>query len=149
MAKIKRYINPEEKKAKKTLGETFLPSQIDTGILRKIKYEYPQNPIWIEHSSEEFTCLCPFSGLPDYAKITVRYIPHKYCVELRSFKYYLLSFRQVKIFHEHAVNKILQDLTALLHPREMRVEMEFNIRGGIKTKVTAEFSQEKPRYDSE
>ncbi len=135
--KVKRHINPEERKAKKTLGRTFLPEDIDRTILLKIKYAYPNNPIWVEHSTQEFTCLCPFSELPDYAHLTIRYIPNKYCVELRSLKYYLFSFRQVKIFHEHVVNKILQDLVQLLKPLKMEVEAEFNIRGGIKTKVKA------------
>jgi 7-cyano-7-deazaguanine reductase len=66
-----------EKKAKKTLGNTFLPKDIDSSILQTIAYEYPYRKINIELTSEEFTCLCPFSGLPDFARITIQYIPHK------------------------------------------------------------------------
>ncbi len=140
--KIKRYVNPEEKKAKKTLGKTFLPQDIDTSILKVIKYEYEENPIEIEHTTSEFTCLCPFSELPDYAQITIRYVPNKYLIELRSLKYYLFAFRQVKIFHEHAVNKIMQDLVKVLKPKKLEVEGIFNIRGGIKTRVVAKYPLE-------
>jgi len=142
---IKRFVNPEEKKAKETLGNTFLPHQINKKILKKIKYTYPHSPIWIEHSTKEFTCLCPFSSLPDYATITIRYIPDKYCVELRSLKYYLFAFRQVKIFHEEVVNKILEDLVELLKPKRMEVEGIFNIRGGITTKVVASYPYDNAR----
>jgi len=89
------------------------------------------------HVCDEFTCLCPFSGLPDFAKITIRYIPGENCIELKSLKYYLFAYRQVKIFHEHVVNKILEDLVKVLNPVEMDVVGEFNIRGGISTKANA------------
>lgn len=134
-----------EKKALKAIGETFGPSAIDPSILVTFKYQYPKRKILMEHTTDEFTCLCPFSGLPDFAKITVRYIPNKVCIELKSFKYYLLSYRQVKIFHEHVVNKILEDLVKVLDPVELEVIGEFKVRGGIFTKAVARYKKGKQR----
>jgi len=134
-----------EKKAKKTQGDTFLPSQIDTGILQIFPYEYPQRAIVIEHTTEEFTSICPFSGLPDFGRITIRYSPRKSCLELKSLKYYLFAFRQVKIFNEHVVNKILDDLVKAVKPRWMEVIGEFTSRGGIENKVVATYHPSRRR----
>ena len=87
----------------------------------------------------EFTCLCPFSGLPDYARLTIVYVPYKKLIELKSLKYYLYAFRSVKMYNEHAVNKIMEDLKHILSPREITVEAEFTSRGGITNKVTASY----------
>ena len=87
----------------------------------------------------EFTCICPKTGLPDFALIRVEYCPHKYCIELKSFKLYLIFYRNLGIFHEHAVNKILDDLVRACRPRRMKVIGEFNPRGGINTIVSAEY----------
>jgi 7-cyano-7-deazaguanine reductase len=130
-----------EEKAIEAIGETFDPSRIDSSILVTFPYQYPQNIIEMEHSTTEFSCLCPFSGLPDFAKIVLKYTPNRLCIELKSFKYYLLSFRQVKIFHEHAVNKIMEDLAGVLDPIELKVEALFNLRGGIETKASAVYSR--------
>lgn len=113
---------------------------VDTLVLRKIPYEYPARPINLEIRTREFTCICPFSGLPDFAEIIIRYVPGRHCIELKSLKYYLFSFRQAKIFHEHAVNRILEDLVKLVKPREMEVVGQFSIRGGISTTVTAKYT---------
>ncbi len=126
-----------EKKAKKTQGKTFALENIDSSLLQTFPYAYPHRPIVIEHSTSEFTCLCPFSGLPDFAKITIKYIPLRKCIELKSLKYYLYSFRQVKAFNEHVINKILEDLVKVVKPRQMEVIGEFTIRGGITNKVSA------------
>lgn len=132
--------SPEmEEKALKAIGETFSPAVIDSSILVTFPYEYSGKKIEMVHVCEEFTCLCPFSGLPDFAKITIRYIPGEHCIELKSLKYYLFAYRQVKIFHEHVVNKILEDLVKVLNPVEMDVIGEFNIRGGITTKADARY----------
>ncbi len=128
-----------ERKVMNTMGQTFGPEVIDSSILVTFPYEYPHRKITMEHTTPEFTCLCPFSGLPDFAKITIRYIPDKVCIELKSLKYYLLSYRQVKIFHEHVVNKILEDLVKVLAPIELEVIGEFNVRGGIYTKACAKY----------
>jgi 7-cyano-7-deazaguanine reductase len=130
-----------EKKALKSIGQTFDPSVIDSSILVTFPYEYPQRKIFIEHVTDEFSCLCPFSGLPDYATIKIKYIPNKVCIELKSLKYYLFTYRQVKIFHEHVVNKILEDLIKVLDPIELEIIGEFKVRGGIFTKAQASYKK--------
>ncbi|MDP8215977.1 MAG: preQ(1) synthase [Candidatus Kaelpia imicola] len=130
-----------EQRTLKAIGETFDISVVEPLILVTFPYEYPQNIIEMEHSTNEFSCLCPFSGLPDFAKISLKYIPDRLCIELKSFKYYLLSFRQVKIFHEHAVNKIMEDLVKILDPVELKIEAIFNLRGGIETKASAGYKK--------
>lgn len=131
-----------ERKAKKTEGKLYLPREIDSSILQTIVYEYPRRRITVELTNEEFSCVCPFSGLPDFARLTIQYIPRRKLIELKSLKYYLYAFRNVKIYNEHAVNKILQDLEAVLKPCQLIVIGEFTSRGGIKNKVVAEY---KPR----
>ncbi len=85
----------------------------------------------------EFTCVCPRSGFPDFATIYIRYVPDKWCVELKSLKLYINSFRDLKIFHEDITNRILDDLVKLLDPWEIEVKADFNVRGNIHTVVTA------------
>ncbi len=88
----------------------------------------------VEYITEEFSSVCPWTGLPDTARLTIRYIPNKKLVELKSLKYYLTSFRNVGILQEHAVNRILDDLVKLLEPKFMEVIGEFHERGGISNK---------------
>lgn len=85
----------------------------------------------------EFTCVCPKTGLPDFATIKIEYIPDKLILELKSLKMYFISYRNAGTFHEDVTNKILNDLVAACRPRKMKVVGEFNVRGGIKTTVTA------------
>ena len=85
----------------------------------------------------EFTCLCPKTGQPDFATIRIRYTPGELCVELKSLKLYLWSFRDEGHFHEDVTNRILDDLVAAIDPRRMTIEGDFRIRGGIHTVVTA------------
>ncbi len=85
----------------------------------------------------EFTCLCPKTGQPDFATISIRYVPERLCVELKSLKLYLWSFRDEGHFHEDVTNRILDDLVTLLAPRRMTVVGDFKVRGGIHTVVTA------------
>ncbi|MBD3246556.1 MAG: NADPH-dependent 7-cyano-7-deazaguanine reductase QueF [Candidatus Omnitrophica bacterium] len=132
-----RGTSPQEEKAKKTAGPLYNPQEIDNSVLETFPYEYPRRKITVELRSEEFTCVCPFSGLPDFAMLTIRYVPRKKILELKAFKYYLLAYRQVRIYNEHAVNKILEDVNAILNPRELEVIGEFTSRGGIKNRVTA------------
>jgi 7-cyano-7-deazaguanine reductase len=87
----------------------------------------------------EFTCICPKTGLPDFAQIKITYGPDKSCVELKSFKLYLMAYRQVGIFHEHLTNRVLEDFVAACRPRWARIEVVMNPRGGIATTVTAEY----------
>jgi len=91
----------------------------------------------------EFTSVCPRTGLPDFGTITVRYLPKKWCIELKSFKYYILGYRNLGIFYENAVNRILQDLVKACKPKWMIVRGEFNIRGGMKTVVEARFPKKR------
>jgi 7-cyano-7-deazaguanine reductase len=87
----------------------------------------------------EFTCICPKTGLPDFAVIRIEYSPHKFCVELKSFKLYTISFRNVGIFHEHLINKMLEDFVSAVKPRWFKISGIFNPRGGITTTVSAEY----------
>ena len=130
-----------ELKAKKAAGKSFEPKVIDSSILVTFPYEYPHRHIQMEHTTDEFTCVCPFNELPDYATITIKYVPNKLCIELKSLKYYLYSFRQVRIFNEHAVNKILEDLVSVLDPLEMTIEGKFAVRGGISTVATVSYKR--------
>lgn len=87
----------------------------------------------------EFTCICPKTGLPDFAVIRIEYSPLKFCVELKSLKMYTVFFRDVGIFHEHLTNRILDDFVSACKPRWARISSEFNPRGGIKTVVEREY----------
>ncbi|MDD5746131.1 MAG: preQ(1) synthase [Candidatus Omnitrophica bacterium] len=100
---------------------------------------YADKDYWIEMEVPEFTCICPKTGLPDFAVIRIRYRPDKYCLELKSFKYYMNAYRDIGIFHEHAVNKILEDFVHACKPRQATISGDFNSRGGIQTSVTAEY----------
>lgn len=91
----------------------------------------------VEFSCPEFTCHCPMSGFPDFATIHIKYVPKKWCVELKSLKLYFNSFRDQGIFHEDVVNVILDDLVKLLNPFEIEVVGDFNVRGNIKTIIRA------------
>ena len=97
----------------------------------------------IVFSTHEFTCVCPMTGQPDFAELQIRYVPDKLCVELKSLKLYLWSFRNEGHFHEKVTNQILDDLVDLLRPRHMEVQGDFNIRGGIRTRVIAIYPEEK------
>ena len=85
----------------------------------------------------EFTCICPKTGLPDFANIVIDYVPDRECVELKSLKEYFIAYRNLGIFHEHLTNKILDDFVSACQPRSARISVEMNVRGGIKTTVTA------------
>ena len=96
----------------------------------------PQRDYTIHFECPEFTCLCPKTGQPDFATIRIEYVPDELCVELKSLKLYLWSFREEGAFHEAITNRILDDLVALVSPRKMVVEGDFWVRGGIDTTVT-------------
>ena len=105
--------------------------------------QYSDRDYVVDLTIPEFTCICPKTALPDFATIKVSYKPAKVCLELKSLKLYLVEYRDLGIFHEHLVNKLLDDLVRSCHPRWMRVEVIMNPRGGIGTTVTAEFSKGK------
>ncbi len=102
---------------------------------------HPDNDYVVTITSPEFTCLCPLTGQPDFATINVEYAPGERCVELKAFKLYLWSFRDEGAFHEAVTNRILEDLVRTTSPREMVVEGDFWVRGGIATKVTVRHLQ--------
>jgi 7-cyano-7-deazaguanine reductase len=110
--------------------------------------KYPRRDYRIRHVNPEFTSVCPMTGLPDFATITVDYVPDTLCIELKSLKYYFLSFRNKGIFFESAVNEILDDLVAACRPRAMKVTGEFNTRGGIHSIIEAEYSAPRSRRAS-
>ena len=116
---------------------------IKTDILEVIEYKYQnKRNIDIIIKQPEFTSVCPMTGLPDFGCITIRYKPDVKIVELKSLKFYLLQYRNVGIFYEHLVNRILDDLVKVLKPAGMQIEGDFTARGGITTKVTAAYNQE-------
>lgn len=97
----------------------------------------PERDYEIDVDCPEFTCLCPMTGQPDFAEVAISYVPDERCVELKSLKLYLWSYRNKGAFHEAVTNKILDDLVAALAPRAMEVSLEFKVRGGLTTTVTA------------
>ncbi len=96
----------------------------------------------IHISTPEFTCLCPVTGQPDFAELELSYVPDKLCVELKSYKLYIWSYREEGAFHEAVCNQILNDLVSALRPRFMRMRARFNVRGGVYTSVVAEHRAE-------
>ncbi|HZE70255.1 MAG TPA: preQ(1) synthase [Pyrinomonadaceae bacterium] len=104
-------------------------------------YEFPGREIRIKFEIPEFTCVCPFSDFPDFATIRIEYIPNERCVELKSLKLYINSFREVKIFHEHVINVIREDFVRACDPLGLEVEGDFNVRGNIKTVVRGSYQK--------
>ncbi len=109
----------------------------DRTALEAFENPRPGRDYEIQFECPEFTCLCPRTGQPDFATMRIRYVPDRRCVELKSLKLYLWAFRSAGHFHEAVTNQILDDLVSLLAPRRMTVEGAFNVRGGIRTVITA------------
>ena len=114
-------------------------SEMNLFPLDSFAYEFPGKEIWVEFEIPEFTAVCPFSDFPDFGVIRLKYVPNKLCVELKSLKLYINSFRNVKIFHEHVVNVILEDFVAACDPLKVEIEGDYNIRGNIKTVVKIKY----------
>ena len=110
------------------------PESIDPAVLETFPYDGPEQDITTE--TPEFSAVCPYSGLPDYATLTIRYTPSDRCVELKSLKYYVTSYRNVGIFQEHATARIAADLFRVLAPRRLVVSTRYNVRGGFETSCT-------------
>ncbi|MCJ7553189.1 MAG: preQ(1) synthase [Ignavibacteriaceae bacterium] len=108
-------------------------------LLETFENKYPKRDYAVTHKAPEFTSLCPKTGQPDFATITVEYIPDKLCVELKSLKIYLNSYRKDGIFFESVTNQILDDLVAVTKPRYMLITAEFNVRGGISSMIETEY----------
>lgn len=113
--------------------------RIDTHILEHIPFHYAGSATNVSYETEEFTSVCPWTGLPDFGRLLVTYRPSNRLVELKSLKYYLTSYRNVGILQEHAVNRILGDLVTLLEPEFMLVEAWFNERGGLRTHAKSQY----------
>ncbi len=109
--------------------------------LDTFKYEYAGREIWIDFEIPEFTAICPFSDFPDFAIIKLKYVPKTRCIELKSLKLYINSFREIKVFHEHVINIILEDFIKACDPSKVEIEGDFHVRGNIKTVVRASYSR--------
>lgn len=105
-------------------------------------YEFPGREIRIDFEITEFTAICPFSDFPDFATIRLQYVPNERCIELKSLKLYINSFREVKIFHEHVINVILEDFVWACDPLSVELEGDFHVRGNIKTVVKASYKKQ-------
>ena len=110
--------------------------------LDTFRYEYPGKEIWVEFEMPEFTAICPFSDFPDFAVIKLKYVPNERCIELKSLKLYINSFRNVKVFHEHVINMILDDFVKACDPLRVEMEGDFHVRGNIKTIVRASYKKD-------
>ncbi|MDA0988961.1 MAG: preQ(1) synthase [Chloroflexi bacterium] len=119
--------------------EIRVEEAIDAACLLTFDYEYPQQECEILIDSDEFTAVCPWTGLPDFGTLTIRYVPDRKLLELKSFKYYLLSYRQVGIVQEHVANRILGDLVATCQPRRLALTLDYKTRGGIHTAVEVSY----------
>jgi 7-cyano-7-deazaguanine reductase len=117
-------------------------------LLETFENEHPNRDYTIIHTAPEFTSLCPKTGQPDFATITLEYIPDRLCIELKSYKIYLNSFRNDGIFYESVTNRILDDLVSVCKPRYMKIIAEFNTRGGIDSIVEVEYEKEEEDISS-
>lgn len=109
--------------------------------LDSFKYEFVGKEIWIDFEIPEFTAICPFSDFPDFAVIKLSYVPNERCIELKSLKLYINSFRGIKVFHEHVINIILEDFVAACDPLKVEITGDFHVRGNIKTIVRASYTK--------
>ena len=125
----------------KLLGssETTFPNSPTSKTLETFTNRYQKRSYWINFDCPEFTSMCPVTGQPDFASIHIRYVPDKLCIESKSLKFYLSSYRHTRSFNEEIVNRVLEDLVAVCNPRRMEVHGEFSPRGGISVTVDASF----------
>ena len=119
--------------------------KLKTPGLEVWKNQYPDKLYAIRIDIPEFTCICPKTGLPDFAEIAIEYSPGKYCIELKSLKMYTIFFRNLGIFHEHLINKMLEDFLRAAKPRWAKITGRFNPRGGITTTVTRSWGRFSPQ----
>jgi 7-cyano-7-deazaguanine reductase len=139
-----------QKKSKKTAknsAKMYGEIAIEQNKLERFENRTQARRYLVEFTCPEFTCVCPRSGFPDFATIRIKYVPDRYCVELKSLKLYINGFRNTKTFHEDVTNGILDDLVKLLDPHEIEVVGDFTVRGNIKTIVTSSHlkGQKKPQ----
>ncbi|MEC7885096.1 MAG: preQ(1) synthase [Chloroflexota bacterium] len=134
----------ELKKQYQDLNDTFDTAPLEvikSDLLMAFEYEYPGSSTEVLIDTDEFTAVCPWTGLPDFGTLKVRYVPNKLCIELKSMKYYLLSFTGVGVVQEHAANIILNDLKNVCEPISMSVELDYKIRGGLHTSVVSSYGE--------
>lgn len=117
------------------------PEALQLYPLETFEYKYPGKEIKISFSCPEFTAICPFSDFPDFATINIEYAPNLSCIELKSLKLYINSFRSVKIFHEHVINRVLEDFVRACDPLWVEIEGDFNVRGNIRTVIRASYKK--------
>ena len=110
--------------------------EISADCLLAFDYDYPDSGAEVVVDTDEFTAVCPWTNLPDFGTLTISYVPRRLCIELKSLKYYLMSYARVGIVQEHAANRILRDLSALCAPSRMTVTLDYKTRGGLHTVVT-------------
>jgi 7-cyano-7-deazaguanine reductase len=135
-------VDHNHSKYNKIRFDTQNEDAIMVDILETIPYEYVGKRTEIMMPTDEFTSVCPWSGLPDFADIKIYLVPNETLIEMKSLKYYLTSYRNVGIYQEHATNRILNDLVALCDPISMRIEANWNARGGLGTVVVVEYKKE-------
>jgi 7-cyano-7-deazaguanine reductase len=135
---------PSENKYENKRFDIHNEDAIDIKALETIDFNYPGSATDIVYETEEFTCVCPWTGLPDFGYLAVNYVPDQKLIELKSLKYYLLSYRNVGIIQEHVVNHVLNDLVKLVKPLSMTVEAEYRERGGIGSRVEASYVRSAP-----
>jgi 7-cyano-7-deazaguanine reductase len=134
-------VNQQGLDIRSTPREEMNPYPLDT-----FAYEFVGSEISIHFEMPEFTAICPFSDFPDFATIRLEYVPFERCVELKSLKLYINSFRQVKIFHEHVINVILEDFVRACDPLSVEIEGDFHVRGNIKTTVRARYKKQNTEH---
>lgn len=134
--------NQQNLDIRSTLREEMNLFPLDT-----FAYDYVGREIWIDFEITEFTAICPFSDFPDFAIIRLKYMPNERCIELKSLKLYINSFREIKVFHEHVINIILEDFVQACDPLKVEIEGDFHVRGNIKTIVRASYVKGGRRKD--
>jgi 7-cyano-7-deazaguanine reductase len=117
------------------------PEVLRPDLLLTFDYAYPQRRSEVRIETEEFTAVCPWTGLPDFGTLRIRYVPDRRLLELKSLKYYLLGFRSVGMVQEHAAARILDDLVSALEPRSLELELAYRVRGGLLTSVRLQHPQ--------
>ena len=125
-----------------TLDEKLEMEDEDTiraELLMAFNYEYSGSDTSVSIDTSEFTAVCPWTGLPDFGSICIKYVPDKLCIELKSLKYYLMTYTKVGIVQEHVANKILEDLAKCCEPISMTIDLDYKVRGGIHTSITCNY----------
>ena len=121
--------------------EAAQPETVNADCLLTFEYEYPGQEAEVVIDSDEFTAVCPWTGLPDFGTLTISYVPDASLLELKSLKYYLMSYTRVGVVQEHAANQILNDLVESCQPVRMEINLDYKVRGGLHTTVTVRYEK--------